>query len=363
MMFWIFILASFLLRAQNIPGFKEINPLNVEFSAETFQDNQEDLYFERLENLLSWAPRPNSKVITTVTYEKEKKLSFKWEYNINSLGLRVVPNDVSKSNQYHFFLVGDSNSFGDLLNDNQTLAYHLEKQAPEFAYYIFAYSGYGLSQDLAWFHYFHNNQETQIIPKKGVMLINVYDFLIFRSTCTLWGLHQTKGMYLQLVDSQNFTFKKCRSDLWNGARYLMFLIKMGMMKIESLFVDKDLFPLRYEVLQSQEIDEFLDLLVAFENLYKRFYPQGHFVIMNNPLDFELFQKYNPDLYTYMQKKIREKNLLFLDLPHGRLSPERTDLLFFDAHINELGNKMLAEDIIIYLYELEHFNEQMAQQPQ
>jgi hypothetical protein len=86
-------------------------------------------------------------VVTKVTSRHNDRLVFEVTYSFDEHGARVAPGAVKADSA--IIVAGDSFNFGEGLNDNQTLAYHLQEQSHhQFWALNIARPGYGLHQVL-----------------------------------------------------------------------------------------------------------------------------------------------------------------------------------------------------------------------
>lgn len=102
----------------------------------------------QISKYLGYTPIANSVFLVTAT--QHKKIIYQNAiYTINKDGLRYTPSSNEKSNQCLLFF-GDSFTFGEGLNDDETLPYLVGKKTHhKYKIYNFAYSGYGPQQMLS----------------------------------------------------------------------------------------------------------------------------------------------------------------------------------------------------------------------
>ena len=100
------------------------------------------------DKLLGYAPKKDSRV--TVRRYYRGKLSYKAVYTIAKNGLRVAPPHRKGDLRGCIIFFGDSFTFGNGLNDDQTYPYRIGHMlGDDYATYNFAFSGYGPHQMLA----------------------------------------------------------------------------------------------------------------------------------------------------------------------------------------------------------------------
>jgi hypothetical protein len=96
--------------------------------------------------LLGYTAAPNAVARHTEFWRNEKVYSV--TYVIDKLGRRDTPIDSTKGRSKFLMFFGDSNTFGDGLDQKQTLPYWAGKLAPGYQPYNYALSGWGPTQML-----------------------------------------------------------------------------------------------------------------------------------------------------------------------------------------------------------------------
>jgi hypothetical protein len=100
------------------------------------------------DNLLGYAPKKNSRVKVREYFGN--KFVYRAVYTIGADGLRVMPPHKKTNPAGCIVFFGDSFTFGDGLNDDQTYPYLVARQlGKSYAAYNFGFSGYGPHQMLA----------------------------------------------------------------------------------------------------------------------------------------------------------------------------------------------------------------------
>jgi hypothetical protein len=104
--------------------------------------------FVHRDDVLGYAPDANAKVTSRKFHGNE--LIYDAVYTMDNDGLRVGPPSSAAATGACLIFMGDSHSFGEGLNDDQTLPYQLGvKSGGRYAVYNFGFSGYGPHQMLA----------------------------------------------------------------------------------------------------------------------------------------------------------------------------------------------------------------------
>lgn len=90
---------------------------------------------------LGYRPRPDS--LHRMTKRLEGEVVYDMTYAFDAHSRRVVPVAGQDERERFIALFGGSFAFGEGVNDDETLAYHLAVRAPAHSVYNFGYSGYG----------------------------------------------------------------------------------------------------------------------------------------------------------------------------------------------------------------------------
>lgn len=131
-----------ILAAEGVCGILSFEQLN---NSNSYMENTPE-YYQAI-NYLGYGPSKNFK--DTAIKKVNNKVIYKVNYTINSDGLRETLSSNDKSDKCLMFF-GDSFTFGEGLNDNETLPYLVgEKANGKYKIYNFGFSGYGPHQMLS----------------------------------------------------------------------------------------------------------------------------------------------------------------------------------------------------------------------
>lgn len=120
--------------------------INVVRSRETVYSSSYAGFFPRDETL---GYKPPSNAVANIALRKRGRLVYDVVYSIDALSRRVVPQSASDGRTRHAVFFGCSNTFGDGLNDGETIPAQFAKRLDSFKVYNYAYSGYGPQHALA----------------------------------------------------------------------------------------------------------------------------------------------------------------------------------------------------------------------
>ncbi len=123
------------------------------------------------DELLGYKPRSRQKV--RVRKEVGRAILYDVTYTIDELSRRLTPGQQEDATRFLLFS-GCSFAFGEGVNDEETLAYHLAQLAPKTRTYNYGFAGYGAQQTLALLE--GRPLAAEIGQKRGHF---IYVFLVF----------------------------------------------------------------------------------------------------------------------------------------------------------------------------------------
>lgn len=238
----------------------------------------------------------------------------------------------------HLLLVGCSYVFGSALNDEETLAWHINEQQSEVEAYNAGVDAFGTSDILARF--LTGNELQGVSQKKGIL---VYGFIgdhlprTVGSSAIPWV-----GNASHVIENSNgefvFTGTQQAAHPWRRAFYRWFA--------ERNFVK--LFGLSLPILRSAHYESLVRQISQIEKIYQQqsqvenpmivvIYPQTF-----KELDMDVFRK------TLSRHKIRFIDYSGLDISHYVNGKSHVD---YDAHPNGAANRVFSE---VMLRDLQSF---------
>lgn len=114
-----------------------------------------------------YRPKPDSSISVTKKDSTGRSI-YSVRYSIDEFSRRVTPQENTKDRNRFLIFFGCSFTFGEGIEDDQTLPYFAARQAPCYATYNYGYSGYGPQQMLVRLH--DPGFYRQIAQKKGIMI-------------------------------------------------------------------------------------------------------------------------------------------------------------------------------------------------
>lgn len=154
---------------------------------------------------LGYKPQPN--FCATAVHTANGKLVYRAEYTIDKYSRRVTPQkNINARNKFIVFF-GCSFTFGEGLQDNETMPFYVSQYASRYRAYNYGFFGYGPQQMLA--HLARDDLSGEIQEKSGVAVYTFIDDHIKRAVgsmhvCNSWG----KDMPFYTVDSNGRLIRK-----------------------------------------------------------------------------------------------------------------------------------------------------------
>lgn len=152
-------------------------------------------------------------------------LIYEMSYHLDSSGHRVTPDSLSANKKFGIFL-GCSFTFGDGLNDNETIPFFFSKNTKTFKGYNFGYSGYGPNHALVKLQ--HDSLNKIVTQKEGIgFYVYIHDhinrtigsmsnFTINHGKAPCFEIEKEnlvhKGLFIDAHPDQSWVYKKMREN-------------------------------------------------------------------------------------------------------------------------------------------------------
>lgn len=255
-------------------------------------------------------------------------------YNINCNGTRFAGNS---SGSKHLLFFGGSFTFGEGLNDTQTLPWLMGEQLPQIETYNLGGPGYGPQQMLSMLE--TGFLDTVVSQPEGMAVYVLLPEHVNRSAGSpyviyYWG--ENMPCYQLEEDSlvKHHSFKTAMpfKTFWYKS-----LGAIGLMNFKSI---------AFPAIEQQDIDLLVAILDEARNTYKTHYPKGDFRVLCYPSEVLL-----PE-YERIISGLQEHDIKLLD--YRELFPlDSVHTISGDGHPTELTNreitKALSQDIGTLLY--------------
>jgi hypothetical protein len=112
--------------------------------APEWQSKQVKMFFSP-DSILGYSP-PKDAVVNATKRSRSGGILYDVTYTFNHYGRRNIPNQFEREGSSFALFFGCSFTFGEGLNDNETLPFYFSRQAHDVHPYNFAFSGYGPNQ-------------------------------------------------------------------------------------------------------------------------------------------------------------------------------------------------------------------------
>lgn len=286
---------------------------------------------------LGFVPKAGGSYPASMKDRKTGQDIYRVEYGIGEDGLRVTPRVASQDWQTCAAFLGCSFTFGEGLQDDQTLPYFFEKTAgPAMRSYNFGFHGYGP-------HHVLSGLETGWVKSKmerceGKKVLGYLTTARFHIPRVVGKVFWDKvGPWYRLennkpvrkgtfVDQQNYLFDHELPD-WAGYQLQKSLL---FQKIKNLFLQKD-------------TDLYLAILKTSKEAFDKDFPESEFKIVFWPTLADRNEKADLEL----MQKIEAQGLTVLNvekmIPDLRAHPEKYQLS--DSHPSAEANQLIAKALV------------------
>lgn len=283
--------------------------------------------------LLGYAPKKNLAVNTTKKFFDE--IVFDVVYTIDENGLRVTPPAQDSSEPECILFLGDSLTFGEGINDQETLPYITSlKTNQQFQVYNFAFRGYGPHQMLASLEQGRIADIAKCQPKYAIFPV-ISDHVPRVAGLSVWDPNGPKFIFNEsgeVVREGNFDDHSLIP-----SNFITIKIQKNLQK--SLILAKILFKQR--AINQDDIDLMVGVVNKFNNTFKANYPDGEFHVIfwntNNATNKQ-------EIIKGMKDHNIKIHLIDDIIPDYDTNSSRYQISKYDLHPNALANKKIADYI-------------------
>ena len=256
---------------------------------------------------------------------------FDVHYSIDHLNKRITPDFDSSKTKYNLFF-GCSIGFGFGLEDNQTLAHHVQEQSPEANSYNFCISATGTNHMLAQFQY--RDLSKQVTEKDGCAYYIFFWDHIYRAIGTMHRYTEWLHLapYYETKDGKlvrNKLFKDGRPFVsgWYERLYQTNIVK---------YFEADL-PLK---LNDSHFDLVSEMVLETKKEYEKQFGNDKFYLVFYPN----YIAYTPEEMRIFKSYLTKKKIKFIDLSHT-IKYYGKYTLDGDSHPNSETNKLMAKYLL------------------
>ncbi|CAA0081613.1 Uncharacterised protein [Halioglobus japonicus] len=280
---------------------------------------------------LGWSARNEGKLVGseagyTLKHKETAadKVLFDVTYNFDDLYRRNVTGTPSKEVDKFVLFFGGSQTFGEGLDDQDTIPSLIQKSAPDHRVYNYAYKGYGPHQMLKKLQ--TNTLATEVAEGQGIAFFQYFDFHVQRAVGTLSYVSWAGGRapYYTVNDvgqlEQRGSFATGR--FWTTLLYWI--------------LGKSAIATHYRVELPRNISEYhhdlvCQVITASRDEFLNQYPHSRFVVVlgmtkrhGDPIVESCLEKYDLEFVDLRRKGRRLNGLKY---PHnGHLTPKATRLI-------------------------------------
>jgi hypothetical protein len=256
---------------------------------------------------------------------------FDVQYSIDSMNKRITPDFDSSKTDYALFF-GCSIGFGYGLEDNQTLAYQVQKQSQNTNSYNFCISATGTNHMLAQFQY--RDLSKQVAEKNGCGYYIFFWDHIYRAIGTMHRYTEWLHLapYYEMKDGKlvrNKLFKDGRPFIsgWYERLYQTNIVK---------YFEADL-PLK---LNDTHFDLVSEMVLESKKAYEKQFGNDQFYLVFYPN----YVTYSPEEMRTFKSYLTKKNIRFIDLSNVIVYQGKYTL-GGDSHPNAETNKLIANFLL------------------
>ena len=284
-------------------------------------------------DLLGYAPKKNIAVNTTKKFFDE--LVFDVVYTIDKNGLRATPPPQDPNEQECILFLGDSLTFGEGVNDRETLPYITSlKPNQQFQVYNFAFRGYGPHQMLASLEQGRIAEIAKCQPKYAILQV-ISDHVPRVAGLSAWDPNGPRFILNKNGEVERDGNFGDRSLI--PSNFITIKIQKNLQK--SLILEKIFFKPR--PINQDDTDLLVGIVDRFNDTFKTDYPDSEFhIIFWNTDDAMNKQEIIKGLKAHNLKI----HLINDIIPNYDNNSSRYQISKYDSHPNALANKKIADYI-------------------
>ncbi|HUN54982.1 MAG TPA: hypothetical protein VMU29_07500 [Smithella sp.] len=315
---------AFFLGVLEVYSFYSLNnpENNPRFEGEYTQD------YSAPDDILGYAPHKN-KTVSSREY-LGKRLLYNVTYTINDLGLRDSTSSKPLHQDQCVLFFGDSFTFGEGVNDFETLPYTVQKLS-KYPVYNFGFHGYGAHQMLSAIE--HGMVKDIINCEPRIVIYQAALFQVTRSAgYSWWNKHGPRYIllpdgsikYYGHFDDGNWFQNKARAQLAKSFTYKKYLIyKLGR-------------------INKKDLKLFIEIIGQSQKLLKEQYPkmEFHVIYWDDKTD-----RFNNFFIDALKNKGIPVHLVSQILPDYPGNPSRYLLSQYDKHPNVIAYQDIAQYVV------------------
>lgn len=263
----------------------------------------------------------------------DKKLVSQAKVSKTDHGMRYTYHDDWINRTKQMVLLGDSNTFGWGLENNETLSYLLAKQFRDYRVYNLGNYGGGPHDVL------YNLKEKGTLKKlpksKGVMILQFFSYYYMRVIGTFnymtWQGSSSRPWYKLNADDQ-LVYQGTFEDRW----YSKWYERLNSLIPASLYLE-------FPKIGEDDIKLTFKIIERIKNIYEKEFPGNTFYVLLMP------NLYSDPIHKDAKKFMNQYGIKYLEVLSLKNFKKGNRLIFNpDNHLTSEANKRIAKDIFEYI---------------
>lgn len=293
------------------------------------EGNKQSLYTENRLEQFGYEMEANIKRVVKDTLDK--KIIYESTVTTDSFGRRIIPGSNNKESDAFLAFFGDSFTFGDGVNDDETLPYFISKLLPKYLVYNYGVGGYGPQHTLAKIE--GGNLHQEIGAKKGIGVYLYIDGHVGRAVYGMRSGWVQRSPYYELANDDSL-IRKGNFHTSNPITYTLY---------QDLFMKSaflSLLGFNPPYIGTKEILFTCRILNESKNRFAQQFPISNFIVIFHPGQNKYAQT--------LKNCFNEKGINYLD--YSEMPWPEQYRIPFDGHPNARGHQYFAELIAPQLRE-------------
>jgi hypothetical protein len=298
--------------------------------------------FSKSNELLGYAPIPG--IQRTLKVMVDDEVIYDVTYTINNNGLRSTPSSNNSSAKCLLFF-GGSFTFGQGLNDDETLPYFMGKELNEnYRIFNFGFDGYGPHQMLSAIEHGLVDNITKECQQIDAIYSSVPGHIARTAGYSLWDTHGPK----YVIDNDALIYKGHFGSEADPPRYFVKRVEAHLRK--SLLYKKIFFTREYITTEDQK-DTFIAIIERSQHLLREINSASRFIIVFWEAH-NLSSDVNKNDSNIIRKKLSNKGFQYYlignILAGYKNDAQRYSISPHDPHPSAEANRLLAKYLITKL---------------
>lgn len=286
--------------------------------------------YYKADDILGYAPRQDKVTSSSEYYGSD--LIYNVTYTIAPDGLRQAPSAGGHRSDGCVLFFGDSFTFGEGVNDDETMPYRVGVSS-NVAVYNFGFHGYGPHQMLAALEQGLVAKKLRACQPKAAVYQAIYDHTARAAGYAFWD---RRGPYYKLLPDGSVTFAGHFDDMARPASLKRTLIDL----FGKSFTYRRFFANR--VISQADIDLFIGIVAASKETFMTDYPGSTF----NVIYWDTEQNDNEAaMINGLRARGIRVHLISDILPAYHDDPAAYELSPHDNHPNALAHQLIADYVV------------------